>query len=152
MSIFKWLPCFIINYWFSVILRYCWYFMSSGFFWYWSETNTGLTSLYTFFNHVHVLWGICERVGGWKLPVLLPPLAVNTTFLQIGFGVGVWVFLIYPYVFFGCWFWWYGHWLLIHPRRWMGNIFLFFTLLVYVSVVSSLVFQWFFLGICLPFF
>ena len=43
--------------------------------------------------------------------------------------------------FLGYWGWWYGRCLRLHPRMWLGPIFLFSTILVRVSVVSSLFFS-----------
>ena len=49
----------------------------------------------------YVLWGICAPVGGWALPGPFPLSVVNNYFLQMGYGVGVGLFLVYPYVLFG---------------------------------------------------
>ena len=59
------------------------------------------TSLYTLFRHFYILWGIYAPVGGWYLPGPLPTLVVNTIFLKMASGVGVWGLLFWPYVLFG---------------------------------------------------
>ena len=49
----------------------------------------------------YVLWGI--YLPDWERTLLgpFPPSVVNTPFLKMGYGVGVLVLLVYPYVFFG---------------------------------------------------
>ena len=44
--------------------------------------------------HFYVWWGICAPVKGWALSVPLPPLVMNTPFLHMWCGLGVWVFFI----------------------------------------------------------
>ena len=63
--------------------------------------SSGPTSLYTFFDRFYIFWGIYASVGGRALPVMLPPSVVNTPFLQMVYGVGLWVLLFYPYALFG---------------------------------------------------
>ena len=102
----------------------------------------GTKSLCTLFSHFLCLVGIYEPVGGWALPGPLPTLMVNTPFFQMGYGVGVWVLLVYPQVLFGVlglmvWS------LLVDPTFGVTWVLFFFcyTILDCFSVISSLVFS-----------
>ena len=100
--------------------------MSSGISCVWTAMRSSPTSLYTFFRRFYVLWGIYETFQGRILTGLLPPLVVSTPFIQMGYGLGVWVFLFYPFSCLGCWLLCYIHCLWIQPLRCIGPIFLLF--------------------------
>ena len=76
---------------FSRILKYQWYVMFSGVCWAWSAMITAPISLYTFFSHFYIFWGIY---------VPFPHSVVNNPFLQMVFSVEVEVIMVQAYVLF----------------------------------------------------